>query len=919
MKKNYETIIIGSGLGGLSAAATLAKRGLSVLVLEQHTQPGGYATTFSRDRFEFEVSLHALTGIGTHEKPGPLYFDLESMDVARRVEFIPMNDLFRSVGPDWDFTIPSGVSEYKEALIELFPQEARGIENIIRQVLTIGFEVDMLREGNFSTAALPTLARFPNLVHAAGVTLSSLLDRELSSPLAKLAFAQIWSYFALPPGKLSLLMFAVGLNMHLLYGSANIKGKSQSLSNAFVDAIREFGGTVAFSRTVNRILTENGRVSGIETAQGEQFIADTIISNSNPLSTLNLLSDPAVVPESLRRRLMQTPPSLSTVNLYLGLSTPSASLDIRDYEVVINKDMDLDSQYQSCLELTAPRNLTLCAYDLNNPHAAPDGAGQITLTALSDGKLWEKMSPDSYIEIKNQMTEWILDAALKVYPKISSAIETVAISTPITNMRYTGNPGGAVYGFANTPLQNPGFRLENKSPVPGLYWAGAWTRPGGGFQAVIASGMNAAKSVIAEKIASGVETQPATNNRRSLQEKPLGIAARKFRGMGLIIKDAVQVKKTLGAKFAKDKNNIKYQDNLSTLSVPNIVCRFRADKLKIVLAERIPETSDTLTLRFKAASGKLPPFVAGQYFSISVFRSGTWTSRAYSASSPPSEKRHIDFTVKYKSDGDVSLFLTKDLSIGDSVLLTGPFGEFSFNPFRDTQEVIGIATGSGITPFMSMLANHEQGRHPKKMTLFFGSRHKQDIIFHDRLMGLAEHCDWLTIIPVLSAAPADWKGETGRINIDTLLRYFSIESLKEQSFFLCAQRPLYRSLTKALISLGISPSRIRMEAFGPPSDITQEMHWPKTVTSGASFWIKYPGVDRPIKAHAGIPLLSSLERAGLRPAAHCRSGVCDACKVELVSGNVFVPENLDGTKPNDKAKRIHACMSYPLSDLSLVD
>jgi prolycopene isomerase len=916
MKSKYDAIIIGSGLGGLSAAAALAKRGLSVLVLEKHTQPGGYATTFSRGRFEFEVSLHALTGIGTPLNPGPLFHDLEALDVARRVEFIPMDDLYRSVGPTWDFVLPTGISAYQQTLIDLFPEEARGIERLIRQVLTIGYEVDRLRVGRYSTAPLPTLWRFPNLVHAAGVPLSHLLDRELSSPLAKSAVAQIWSYFALPPSKLSLLMFAVGLNMHLLYGSATIKGKSQSLSNAFADVIRESGGTVAFSRTVTQILIENGGVVGVETAEKERFFSDTVVSNMDPVTTLTRLSDPSVIPSGFRSRLQQMPPGLSTVNVYLGLSKPSSALDIRDYEVCINREMDLEAQYQSGLTLGAPGTITLCAYDLKNPVAAPKGAGMVTITAMSEGRFWETMHPDKYIDAKHQMTHWMLSQAARVFPKLIGAVETTSISTPITNMSYTGNPGGAVYGFANTPLQNPGFRLENQSPIPGLYWAGAWTRPGGGYQAVIASGMNAASMIVAKKVAEGTAVKSEAKSGRMVQEKPPNVASRKFRGLGLILKDGKQVQSTLRTKYKKHKNETIEP---TTVSVTDVVRRFRAEQLQVVLEERKRETHNTVTLRFKALSGELPPFVSGQYFSVHMMRDGIRTSRAYSVSSPASERSYIEFTVKHRIDGDISRRLAQDLAVGDMVELTGPFGDFSFNIHRDAPHVVGIAAGSGITPFMSMLEDKDSGHHPAEMTLFYGSRSESDIIFFDRLMKASKQRTRLTIIWVLSQPSADWKGETGRIDAALIRRHLMPESLRQSSFFLCAQRSLNRSLTKELITMGVEESNIRLEAFGPPSDVTKEDDWPLSVESRSTFLVHYPGREKPIHASAGVPLLVSLERAGVRLPAHCRSGVCDACKMELVSGEVFIPENVLGTHPVAPYKRIPSCMSYPLSDVSLQD
>ncbi len=917
MNQQYDTIIVGSGLGGLSAAATSSKRGLKVLLLERHTKPGGYATTFTRDRFEFEVSLHALSGIGTKDAPGPLFQELDALGVAERVSFIPLKHLYRSVGPTWDLVLPDGAEAYQAALIDRFPQEARGIERMVRQVLTVGYEVDLLRHGGHSTRPLPTLARFPNLVHAACVPLATVLHREITHPLARLAIAQIWSYFALPPSRLSFLMFAAGLNMHLLYGSATLRGKSQSLSDAFVDVIRSEGGEAIFSRGVKRILIQNGKTAGVETEDGECFFADTVISNADPLSTLNLVSEPSAVPDALSQRFRRTPPSLSSINLYLGLSKPSSALGIRDFEVCINDTSDLDLQYRDCLRFTAPRNVTLCALDVHNPDAAPEGAGMVTLTALSEGCLWERMSPDAYLDAKDRMTEWMLAIAGRYYPKLAGAVETIVSATPITNMRYTGNPGGAIYGFANTPLENPGFRVENRSPIPGLYFAGAWTRPGGGYQAVIASGAGASKAVLEDKSDRGLVLRAAPlKTGRALQKKPRGARGRKLRGVGLIVKDRKQVQATLRANHPADIP----EDGTGRQrpSVQDLVRRFRADAPSFVLHERRFETPDTVTLRFKPEKSPLPPFVPGQYFSVRVLRDGVWTNRAYSASSPPTERDHIDFTVKHREDGNVSRHLALNLSIGDTVQLVGPFGEFCYHPHRDKEEMVGIAAGSGITPFMSMVQATSAARRPKRLTLFLGARRPSDLIFHRRLRELEAVHDWLTVIPTVSAPTPEWFGETGRIDAARLLRHFDRESLRHKSFFLCAPRALCMSLVPRLTALGVPRSQIRVESFGAPVDVTKEEHWPRQLKSGAAFEVRYPGVPHAISAAADTPLLDSLEQAGVRLEAHCRAGICDGCKVVLVSGKVFVSENPLRPAPPVVSNRIRTCMSYPVSDLTLM-
>ena len=233
-----EVVVIGSGLGGLSAAAYLAKNGFKVDVFERHATPGGYATSFVRNGFEFEASLHELSGIGPEGNRGPCYRLLEACDVARRVEFIPIEDFYSSVFPDFKATIPLGWEHGEEAYCEQFPNERKGIRRLMRFMRSMFKEMQILTE----EAGLLNLLSFPvrgsHLIRSAGLTLAQAMDRELTDPRLKAFFCNVWGYYGLPPSRLSFMLFALGNASYFEYGPYHVKGTSQALSNAFVEAIQ---------------------------------------------------------------------------------------------------------------------------------------------------------------------------------------------------------------------------------------------------------------------------------------------------------------------------------------------------------------------------------------------------------------------------------------------------------------------------------------------------------------------------------------------------------------------------------------------------------------------------------------------------------------------------------------------------------
>ncbi len=914
MSKDYDVIVVGSGLGGLSAAATLARGGASVRLFERHTQVGGYATSFFRGRFEFEASLHALSGIGAIDRPGPLMERLRELGVAEKVDFIRLPDVYRSVAPGLDVRVPQGREPALAAMVEAFPHERAGLESLVDRMFAIGREVDEITAlGGKQLSPATVMMRYPNVAHAAGVPLSVVLDREIQDPRAKLLFAQLWGYFGLPPSRLSLLLFAAGFYAYVHRGPCIIRGKSQSLSNAFMEVIEEAGGRVSTAHGVRRILVEHGRVIGVVTDRNEEYRASAVVSNADPVTTCTRLVNPDEVPAKFHERLAVARPGLSILSLYLGLHRTCADVGIEDYEVYWNDTPDMDVQYRGSFEMAAPHYLSLCAYGAVNPDFSPAGTGVVVISAMADGEAWSRLNPADYPATKLRMGEYMLESFGDLYPELAGAVETAVIATPLTNIRYTGNPMGAVYGFANTPSQNPGMRLERKGPLEGLWFAGAWTQPGGGYQPCINSGHLAASSILETLPAAA---RPSAGVKRPAESQPWsGRMRRRMGGYRLIGRDLRRVGRTIASRFAGPG---LYDSPVSGAHRPEAdPLAYRADRTPVIVFERVEETPTTVTLRLKAARGQLPPYHAGQYFNLFVHHDGVSTSRPYSVSAPPATLNSIEITVKRKQEGFISTYLYEKARVGDAFHLSGPEGEFYFNPLRDTRDLVGIGVGSGITPLMSMVEEIAASGRGVKMLLLQGSRSEEEIIFRERLRALDERCTWLRLVQVLSRPSEGWQGERGRIDADLLGRLLDPDTVQGQTFFVCGPRALYQSVLRGLGGLGVPRHRIHLESFGPPEDVTQEETWPEHVARDARFLVHLPGREDPIEALAGETLLNTLERHGHPTSPICRSDVCDSCKVRVADGAVFVPPAEEGYSVQRDGAFIHPCVAYPVADLTL--
>ncbi|MGQ9722379.1 MAG: phytoene desaturase family protein [Candidatus Jordarchaeum sp.] len=493
MSEKYDVVVIGAGLGGLTSAASLAKNDLSVLLLDKHYKPGGYATSFVRGRFEFEVALHALSGLDLDTKRGFMWRMFEDLGITKRVQFVKLPTLYKSIYPDFEFVMPAGRENIENVLLDTFPKESEGIIRFLDKIQATNNILTGLQRGSGITKEEIQ----EHFVKYKDKTLGEVLEADVKDIKARAILAQLTGYFGLPPSKVSYVLAASGLDTYFRYGGAQIKGTSHTLANAFVDSIYEFGGEVRLSNGAKKILTEGGKVTGVITDKDERIETDYIISNANPFAVCNLIGFDKV-PKSFVERLESKPIAIATSCAYLGLDVPHTELGVDEFEMFLGSSYDFDRLY-NLRDSLEPTEIGFATYNLAYSDASPPGTSVVVLTTIANGEVWRKLKPSEYFDAKTRVGERMLKIAEeRVVPGLREHIEVVEISTPITNMRYTGNPDGTILGTPYTPDNILGNRLPQDGPFKGLYFTGAWTQIGGGYQTCLMSGSWAASKVLNE-------------------------------------------------------------------------------------------------------------------------------------------------------------------------------------------------------------------------------------------------------------------------------------------------------------------------------------------------------------------------------------------------------------------------------------
>jgi len=482
--QQFDTIIIGSGVGGLTAAICLAKAGQKVLVLEQHDVPGGWCHSFHLDGHRFSPGVHYVGLMGEGDSTNMLF---KSLGIANDLVFFKMNKNGYEhchIGNEI-IDMPADVQSLYQTLAARFPHEKEGLKNYLELVEKVSNQILMVPKTKGFWAHLTVPFRTKEMGKNGLFSLKKIIDKHISDPLLKAVLNIQCGDHGLPPTKASFALHCM-LMFHYLKGGYYPMGGGAAIAKAMTRAIRKHNGEVRLCSPVQKILIQNKKAVGVELASGESLYAKNILSNADPSTTYLKLIGKQHLSNSIQKKLASTKYSVSSLILFLTLHMDVTKYGVDSGNIWYLRNHNMDEVYAQTLHGKVDEGEDFAAVfisctTLKDPTSFDGRHHSFEVVTFVDYKTFDAFNnegdyhSEAYTLFKQKIINKLMNNVERVIPNAKQHIVTAQLGTPKTNQHYIQSTNGSVYGTEKVLTQIGPFAYRHKSEIEGLFLCGAST------------------------------------------------------------------------------------------------------------------------------------------------------------------------------------------------------------------------------------------------------------------------------------------------------------------------------------------------------------------------------------------------------------------------------------------------------------